>query len=126
MTDNERAELLVRMAAAYNQVLTLAAIPPLQAEKIKELHRYGLLSARALAATVGAKETTVLKVIGRDSARQRGALNPEHIGWLAYALSLKKISPENLRRMLKNGTSLSTIEDLTGISRSNLNRWRKQ
>jgi hypothetical protein len=114
------------MVAAYNQRDTLAAIPPLQAEKIKELHRYGLLSARALAATVGAKESTVLKVIGRSAGRQRGALNPEHIGWLAYALSLKKITPDNLRRMLSNGTSISTIEDLTGISRSNLNRWRQQ
>lgn len=126
MTDDERANLLVQMANGYNHRTTLAAIEPLQRAYIEELHSAGVLSVAALAAIFGVNASRVLAIVGRDSARARGKLNPQHIAWLAYALSLKKITPEDLRMMLSGGTSISTIEDLTGISRATLNRWRKQ
>jgi hypothetical protein len=126
VTEDELANLLALSASLYYRSNALGAVPELQAEAMKELHSYGVLSVAAIAAIVGATQAHGIKVLGRDSSWPRGKLNPEHIAWLGYAVSQRKIKPDTLRKMLKGGTSISTIEDLTGISRSNLNRWRKQ
>lgn len=125
MTKDELANFLVKIANIYNNHRYNAIDSRLQDAAIEEIHSYKVLSARAIAAIVGCGEARVVAVLGRDASRARGKLNPQHISWLAYALSLHKITPDNLRMMLNGGTSISTIQSLTGISRATLNRWRK-
>lgn len=96
-------------------------------ETIRELHRFGILSVRALSAIVGCTDYRVRKVIlGMKKPTARGTLNPQHIPWLGYALSTRTLNPTTLRYMIKAGTSLSTIADLTRISEATLYRWRNQ
>jgi hypothetical protein len=126
VTEDELANLLTLAVSIYNRRSALSAVTPMQEAAMQELHSYGVLSVIAIAAIVGAKESHARRVLGRDAGWPRGKLNPEHIPWLGYAVSQRKIKPDTLRKMLSNGTSISTIENLTGIPRSNLNRWRKQ
>lgn len=127
MTDEtEVAQLLVKAANTFNNRRYLKVSWALQEEAVRELHSYGLLSIKAMAAIVECTEYRVRAALeGQALPRARGKLNPRHIPWLAYGLSMHEIKPHVLKQLLKEGTSLSTIAELTGISRATLNRWRK-
>ena len=127
MNDAEQvAKLLVKAANTFNEQRFLRLAPELQESAVRELHSFGILSIKALAAIVGCTEYRVHEAIkGTEPPKARGKLNPRHIAWLAYALSFHKLSQSTLRELIRDGTSLSTIEDLTCIPRATLNRWRK-
>lgn len=118
------AQLLTLAAGAYNRRDHLAINEARQVAACRELNAFGVLSLRAIASIVGCnlyRAEQALKGLTKPTAR--GKLNPEHLPWLAYMLD-GKVRDNWLRAMLREGTSISTIEDITGISRSTLNRRR--
>jgi hypothetical protein len=123
---DDRARLLVKAADCFNERQKLALAPQLQMEAIRELHSFGVLSIKAMAAIVGCTEyRTESALAGGTRPRARGLLNPKHIPWLGYVLSTRKLAPVTLRQLIQEGTSISTIADLTLISEATLHRWRK-
>jgi hypothetical protein len=122
MTDaTDLAVLLGLSASAYNRRDWLKIDPDEQARRCRQLASYNVLSAQALAAIFDVGTTRVETMVGHP-IQLRGTLNPKHISLLAYALSNHMLLPETLKRIVDNGTSLNTIERLTMISRSTLNR----
>lgn len=127
MSEDQLAQLLVKAAHTFNERNLLKIHPHLQEKAVKELHSYGVLSINALAAIVGCTEYRVRAALeGQALPEARGKLNPTHIPTLGYMLSIKKNVGQSVAYMVKHGTSISTIEALTGISRATLNRWRKR
>jgi hypothetical protein len=117
------ADLMVRAMACYNRrnVLGLDAI--VQYEKIRKLNSYGVLSASALCAIFDVTLYHVEKALkGMPWPKSQGTLNPRHLPWLAYMLSNGKVRDEWLTTMLKEGTSIGTISELTNIPESTLHR----
>lgn len=95
-------------------------------ERCRELNRYGILSLRAIASVVGCSVWQVEQaIVGMPRPKARGKLNPSHLTMLAYSLSNGKVWPTYLQHMLAEGTSISTISDLTGIAESTLQRHRR-
>lgn len=125
MSDDELADLLARAYAAY-QRREFIALDGSQRELIQEIGSRRVLSNKALAAIFGCTEYRVEQAIGTDASRPRGKLNPSHIPTIAYMLSMKREVGQAVSYMVEHGTSLSTIADLTNISRITLNRWRKE
>jgi len=92
-------------------------------ERCRQINRYGVLSAQAIGAVIGCSSRVVNAAIaGMPKPTARGTLNPAHIPMLAYALSNGTINKEWLGILLSEGTSLSTVSDLTGIPESTLYR----
>lgn len=121
MTETDLAVLLGLSASAYNRHDWLKIEPDEQTRRCKQLASYNVLSAQALAAIFDVGTTRVETMVGHP-IQLRGTLNPRHISLLAYALSNHMLLPETLKMMVKAGTSINTIERLTLISRSTLNR----
>lgn len=95
-------------------------------QTIRTLNAWGLLSTSALARLLGVSSYHVEHVVGTSTTRPRGKLNPNHLPWLGYMVSSGKVNPIWLELMLDEGTSLSTISDLTDISESTLHRHRRK
>lgn len=124
MTDPDiLADLLVRAMSCYNRRNVWGLDVIVQYEKIRMLNEYGILSLPALCAIFDTSSYHVERALrGMPRPTARGQLNPRHIPWLAYMLSNGKVRDEWLKLMLKEGTSLSTISELTNISESTLHR----
>lgn len=125
MTDrNELAQLIAKARGAG--ILVHKMTEAEKDDKIAELNSYGVLSISALASVLGVSHYRIERVIGKGNhPTTRGNLNPAHLPWLGYMVSSGKVNPVWLEAMLTEGTSLSTISDLTGISEATLYR-RKQ
>jgi hypothetical protein len=121
----EVAELLALAAGSFNRRSTLALDSTLQAERCRRLNAYGILSVSALGAILNMSVYKVEKAtIGQERPKARGHLNPKHLPMLGYMLSSGKVNKQWLKLMLDEGTSISTISDLTGISEATLYRRR--
>lgn len=118
---NELAELIVLARGAY---LNQEKLSPAEIDTYcTQLNAYGVLSISAIASLLGVTFYRVEKALeGQSRPEKRGQLNPAHLPWLAYMLSLGKVNDLWLNLMLKAGTSLSTVSDLTGISEATLYR----
>ena len=120
---NELAQLLALASGAYNTRAHLALTEERQVAACRELHAFGVLSPRAIASVLGCPLYRVEHALsGLPKSDARGKLNPEHLQWLGYMLADGKARPQWVRVMVQEGTSVSTIADLTGISRSTLDR----
>jgi len=124
MTDDELALYLTKAAAIYYDRRHLALAVPAQNDAIRELDEPKVLSVQAISAIVGCGEARVRKVLGGDTRRARGKLNPDHLTMIGYLLSQGRVNRVLVGTMLNNGTSLSTIASLTNISQATLYRWR--
>lgn len=124
MTDEAiLADLMAKAMATYRRRAVLALDPQGQRARCRVLNEPGILSINAIAAIVGITPYRVETAIhGMARPKARGHLNPSHIPWLSYTLSFGKVNTEWLNAMLKGGTSLSTIADLTNISEATLYR----
>lgn len=122
MNKNTIAHLLAACAGYYNGRAHLALDEARQVAAVRALNSYGVLSVAAMASVVGCSEYRVGQALsGLPRPRARGKLNPEHLPWLAY-MQDGEVRDNWLECMLREGTSISTIADLTGISRSTLVR----
>lgn len=118
---NELAELIVLARGAFinREKLTVAEVDTY----CRNLNAYGVLSISAIASLLGVSFYRVEKALeGHPRPDKRGQLNPAHLPWLGYMLSLGKVNDLWLNTMLKDGTSLSTVSDLTAISEATLYR----
>ena len=96
-------------------------------ERCRQINSWGILSLRAIASVVGCSIYQVERALtGAKKPKARGALNPLHLSMLGYMVSSGRVNTEWLEYMLDNGTSLSTIADLTGIAESTLYRHRRK
>lgn len=121
---NELAMLIVLARGAYlnKERLTDAEIDAL----CTQFNASGVLSISAIASLLGVSFYRVDKALeGQPRPDKRGQLNPAHLPWLGYMLSLGKVNDLWLISMLSDGTSLSTVSDLTLISEATLYRRRK-
>lgn len=124
--ETKRAELLALAAGLYSRKDVLDFDPEWRGAEIRKLHAYGLLSLSAMAEIVGTTVYRVEQAIHTlPRPEQRGKLNPAHLSLLAYSIRFGRVNKEWLESMLEEGTSLSTIVELTGISRSTLSRLRR-
>lgn len=126
-TKDELAEFIAmcRGAAIMHHKMTEVEVD----RKLLTLNAWDLLSTSALAALLDVSPYHVEKVVGTSTTRPRGKLNPTHLPWLGYMVSSGKVNPIWLHEMLSEGTSLSTISDLTGISEATIYRsktWKDQ
>lgn len=126
MSKTEIATLLALMSGTHRHAATSKLLTDIRVERCRALNEYGILSLEAISATVGCSVyQTKQAIYGMPRPKARGKLNPRHIAMLAHCLSRGKIPQHWLTLMLAEGTSLSTISDLTGISPATLHR-RKQ
>lgn len=118
------AELLALSAAIYRERSDHATFDSLiDVERCQRLNAYCVLSLAAISAIVGVSKYKVEKYTnGQNRPATRGRLNPNHLAMLAYMLSDGKVRHEWLAKMLSEGTSISTISDLTNISEATLYR----
>lgn len=124
---DELANFLVILNGIYLHKDTNNLNRAIRGERCRQINNYGILSPRAIAAVVGCSVWQVEEALsGVSRPNTRGRLNPEHLSMLAYMLSNGKVRTEWLGRMLEEGTSLSTISDLTGIAESTLQRHRRK
>lgn len=124
--ETELAELMVKARSIHDRQTVLSLDKDSQDEACRELNT-GVLSLTAIAAVVGVSQYRVEKAIrGMPRPLTRGHLNPEHLPWLAYGLSQGDVKGFWVRAMLDGGTSMSTIEDLTLISKTTLYRRRDE
>jgi DNA invertase Pin-like site-specific DNA recombinase len=96
-----------------------------QSAAARRLAEYGVFSIAAIAALLDLSVYRVEESLkGLPHPKARGKLNPDHLTDLAYMLSFGRVkNGEWVKRLYENGTSISTIAELTGISKSTL--WRK-
>lgn len=124
--ETELAELMVKARSIFDRQNVLSLDKDSQDEACRELNT-GVLSLSAIGAVVGVSQYRVEKAIaGQPRPLTRGHLNPAHITWLAYGLSHGDVKGFWVRAMLEGGTSMSTIEDLTLISKATLYRRRDE
>lgn len=123
---DELAGFLVTLNSVYQHADTNNLNSAIRGERCRQLNRYGILSLSGIAAVVGCSPWQVEQAIkGMPKPKSRGKLNPTHLTMLSYMLSKGKVHPLWLGIMLEEGTSLSTISDLTGIAESTLQRHRR-
>lgn len=123
---DELANFLVILNSVYLHTDTNNLNSAIRGERCRQLNRYGILSLRAIASVVGCSVWQVEQdIAGMPRPKARGKLNPQHLTMLAYSLSRGRVTPMWLQHMLAEGTSLSTISDLTGIAESTLQRHRR-
>lgn len=120
------ADFLVVLNSVYQHSDTNNLNSAIRGERCRQLHRYGILSLSGIASVVGCSVWQVEQAIkGMPRPKSRGKLNPQHLTMLSYMLSKGRVNPLWLSIMLEEGTSLSTIADLTGIAESTLQRHRR-
>lgn len=120
---SDLADLLVVARSIWRKRDLLGLDKEMQDDAVRRLHKYGVLSITALGSIVGVTPYRVRKAIaGMSIPEARGHLNPAHLTMLLFALSQDDMQPRWVRMMIDEGTSISTISELTGISRSTLNR----
>ena len=120
---DEAAQLLALMVSTRNKRDLLSLDKSVQSDRCRELNRPGLLSVSAISALVGCSNRAVRYAIrGMHKPKARGKLNPDHIEYLAYLLSTHNTGSPWLSIMVREGTSVSTIADLTGISEATIYR----
>lgn len=120
------ADFLVVLNNVYLHQDTNNLNTAVRGERCRQLNRYGILSLRAIASVVGCSVWQVEQaIVGMPKPTARGKLNPRHLSMLAYTLSVGRIRTTWLKLMLEEGTSISTISDLTGIAESTLQRHRR-
>lgn len=126
-TDKDKlADFLVILNSVYLHTDTNNLNSTIRGERCRQLHRYGVLSLQAIASVVGCSVWQVERaIVGMPKPKARGKLNPRHLTMLGYMLSKGRVNPLWLGIMLEEGTSLSTIADLTGIAESTLRRHRR-
>jgi hypothetical protein len=123
MDRNDLAAFLALAAGMYQRQAILALDPSTRGERCRQLNSYGILSLSAIGEVLGCSTYQVEKsIIGMQKPTSRGRLNPQHLSMLAYSLSTGRINDVWLGILLEEGTSLSTISDLTGIAESTLYR----
>lgn len=124
--ETELAELMIKARSFYDRQNIISLDKESQDEACRELNT-GVLSLAAISAVVGVSPYRVEKAIrGMPRPTTRGHLNPAHLSWLAYGLSKGDVKGFWVRAMLDDGTSLSTISDLTLISEATLYRRRDE
>lgn len=124
---DELANFLVILNAIYQHKDTNNLNAAIRGGRCRQINNYGILSLHAISSVVGCSVWQVEQaLVGISRPVKRGRLNPEHLSMLAYMLSNGKVRTEWLARMLGEGTSLSTISDLTGIAESTLQRHRRK
>ena len=122
---NEMARMLASAAGYHNRHDHLALDPARMVAAHRDLNSYGVLSLRAIASITHTTRTRVERSLeGLPRPAARGKLNPAHLSWLAYMLDGKS-RRSWVYAMVNGNTSISTIADITGISRSTLERGRK-
>lgn len=122
-SDDERARLLALAEGTYLRRAVLALDERGMKSRIIRLNSFQMLSVSALAAVTGVSTYRVEQALeGHPRPVTRGALNPAHLGWLAYMLSKGRATDAWVQLMTRGGTSISTISDLTGISEATLYR----
>lgn len=120
---DEIAQLLSLCVATRNKRDLLALDRRVQGDRCRELNRPGILSVSAISSLVGCSSRAVRYAIrGMHQPEARGRLNPDHIEYLAHLLSSRDTQSHWLPIMVKEGTSVSTISDLTGISEATIYR----
>lgn len=119
-----RADFLAVAAGIYNTRGILALSKESQDAACRRLHGYRLLSYQSIGAIVGVSVYRVQQATkGMISPLTQGHLNPQHLGYLAYLLAAGKVHNSDwIKTMVSGGTNVATIVDLTGISRSTINR----
>ena len=123
INEDTLADLLVVATAAYRKRDVAALDRDWQYDQVRKLNSYGVLSIAAISAILAISSYHVEKALGNAPRPSlRGHLNPAHLTMLSYALSQGDISSRWVREMTENGTSISTISDLTGISEATLYR----
>lgn len=117
------ADLLVVAASIYRKQDFYSLDKELQDEAVQRLNGYGILSISSMGAIVGVSSYRVEKAIA-DMAKPstRGHLNPQHLTMLLFSLSSGDIAPRWVQEMTDEGTSVSVIAELTGISESTIRR----
>lgn len=119
----ERADLLDLAEYQFNRIGLLQFDKDSQYAAIRQLNEYQILSLAALASITGSSMGRARKASVPNVPTARGRLNPYHIDFLRYLLRQGEVkNPEWVKVMLDNGTSVSTIEDITLISRSSIYR----
>jgi hypothetical protein len=123
MDNDTLADLLVVAKSIYDKQEFLSLEKGLQDEAVRRLNAYGVLSLAAIGAVVGVSTYRVEQaLVGAEKPISRGRLNPAHISMLSYMLSLGTANRAWINKMLEEGTSASTITELTGVSRSTIYR----
>lgn len=126
MDETQLAAFLALLAGIHSHKKTNNLSPEVRGERCRQINRYGILSLSAIAAVVGCSVWQAEQaIVGMPRPKARGTLNPQHISMLAYVLSTGKVRPAWVRIFLDEGTSMSTVSDLTGISASTLFRHRR-
>lgn len=127
MDESELAAFIALVAGIWQRQSTLALDAGVRGERCRQINRYGILSLSAIASVIGCSVYQVERSIaGMTRPTSRGKLNPQHLSMLAYVLSAGKIRTDWLAMFLMEGTSLSTVSDLTGIAESTLHRHRRK
>lgn len=117
------ADLLATASGIYHKQHLNTLDDGLQEAACRKLNSYGMLSLQAIASVVGCNLYRVERgIVGQERPQARGHLNPAHLPWLGYMLSSGKANNGWVKAMYREGTSLSTMEDLTGISRQTFRR----
>lgn len=124
---DELAHFLIVLSNIYLHKETNNLNATIRGERCRQINRWGILSLRAIASVVGCSPWQVEQAIkGMPKPTSRGTLNPSHLSMLGYMLSNGRVRLDWLGIMLEDGTSLSTISDLTGIAESTLQRHRRK
>lgn len=121
-------ELIIDAKNTWLRSPVLALDKAEQHAAIRKLNKPRVLSVRAIAAITGSTVYAVKKAIGTGSHPEaRGALNPQHLAKLGLVLAgTEEATPGLIKALVHEGTSVSTISDLTNISRSTLYRRLEQ
>jgi len=126
MDKDELAAFLALISGIHQRIETNNLDPGVRGERCRRINAYGILSLSAIGAIIGCSSWQVEQaIVGMKRPTTRGKLNPKHLSMLAYALSTGKIKDTWLTLFLEEGTSLSTVSDLTGISEATLHRHRR-
>lgn len=127
MDKNDLAAFIAYVAGIYQRKDTNTLDLETMEERCRKINAYGILSLSAIGAVIGCSAYRVDKaIVGMRKPTNRGKLNPQHLSMLAYMLSTGKINDLWLGVFLEEGTSLSTVSELTGISESTLQRHRRK
>lgn len=123
---SEKAAFLALLAGYHRRHKVFALDSKERGERCRELNSYGILSLSAIGSVLGCSPWQVEQaILGHPRPTARGKLNPRHLSMLGYVVSYGKITNTWLRLFLEEGTSISTISDLTGIGESTLRRRKK-
>lgn len=116
-------QLLMAARVIDNKIDWITTNKDDQRAAIRKLNDFGVLSVAALGSVTRSSRYLVLSACAGNVPKSRGDLNPAHLDFLVWLLANQDIrNPDWITHMVNNGTSLSTIEDITLIPRSTLQR----